>query len=145
MSRHAPPAAIAMAALALVAATAASIVSDRVAAAAPLPPSAAAVSSQTPPGTAEDDGLKPGEGRDTVRRLCTICHTTDLIVSAHMTRQAWNGTLTWMEETQGLVPLEPAEREEILDYLEKTQGPDEEADAASSPWASPLYRPNPIW
>lgn len=93
----------------------------------------------------DPDGLKPGEGRETVRAACTSCHTTEMIVAAHMTRRTWDTTLTWMEETQGLTKLEPAVRREILDYLESTQGPDEDEDGATSPWASPLYRPNPLW
>lgn len=93
----------------------------------------------------EADGLKPGEGREIVRAACTSCHTTEIIVAAHMTRRTWDTTLTWMEETQGLTKLEPAIRREILDYLESTQGLEEEEDVAGSPWASPLYRPNPLW
>ena len=38
-------------------------------------------------------------------------------------------------------------RRRILDYLEKTQRPaDRGLDTGKkSPWATPLYRPNPIW
>lgn len=90
--------------------------------------------------------LLPGDGRDLVLAACTGCHTTDLIVASHMSRKSWETTLTWMEETQGLKPLEPAVRKAILDYLEKTQGPESENEGhTSSPWASPRYRPNPIW
>ena len=90
--------------------------------------------------------LAPGEGRDLVLTACTGCHTTDLIVAARMSRRSWDTTLRWMEETQGLTTLEPAVREAILDYLEKTQGLSPEDDREnSSPWASPRYRPNPIW
>jgi hypothetical protein len=89
--------------------------------------------------------LAEGEGRDVVLAACTGCHTTDLIVSAHMSRKSWDTTLTWMEETQGLEPLEPDVRKTILDYLEKTQGLEGADDGASSPWAHPRYRPNPIW
>lgn len=90
--------------------------------------------------------LAEGEGRDVVLAACTGCHTTDLIVAAHMTRKSWDTTLTWMQETQGLKPLEPAVRKAILDYLEKTQGVEgADESATSSPWAHPRYRPNPIW
>lgn len=90
--------------------------------------------------------LAPGEGRDLVLSACTGCHTTELIVASHMTRKSWDSTLTWMEETQGLTRLEPAVRKAILDYLEKTQGlSGAEEGETSSPWASPRYRPNPIW
>lgn len=89
--------------------------------------------------------LKPGKGREIVAAACTLCHTAEIIVASHMSRKTWDTTINWMQETQGLVELEPDIRALILDYLEETQGLDEEADAGSSPWASPLYRPNPIW
>ncbi len=93
----------------------------------------------------ENSGLEPGEGRDIVWAACTSCHTAEIIVASHMSRKTWDTTLTWMEETQDLAKLEPDIRDLILDYLEQTQGLDEQEDSASSPWASPLYRPNPIW
>jgi hypothetical protein len=90
--------------------------------------------------------LAPGEGREIVLSACTGCHTAELIVASHMSRKSWETTLTWMEETQGLAPLEPAVRKAILDYLERTQGLfDAEENEDASPWASPRYRPNPIW
>jgi len=92
----------------------------------------------------ENSVLKPGEGRDIVWAACTSCHTAEIIVASHMSRKTWDTTLTWMEETQGLNQLEHDIRELVLDYLEQTQGLDEQEDA-SSPWASPLYRPNPLW
>ncbi len=98
--------------------------------------------------SAQDDDvpLKPGEGRETVVQICTFCHTAEIIVQSHMSRKTWETTLAWMEETQGLAPLDPDERAVILDYLEATQGVDlDESDGADSPWAYPLYRPNPLW
>jgi hypothetical protein len=92
-----------------------------------------------------DTILKPGPGRDIVTAACTQCHTAEIIVASHMSRKTWDTTLTWMQETQGLVELEPDIRALILDYLVLTQGFDDEADNRSSPWANPLYRPNPIW
>ena len=90
--------------------------------------------------------LAPGEGRELVLATCTGCHSTELIVASHMSRKTWDITLNWMEETQGLLPLEPGIRKAILDYLEKTQGLKAEQESQTSgPWASPRYRPNPIW
>ena len=96
-------------------------------------------------GQVESSALKPGEGRDVVWAACTQCHTADIILASHMSRKTWDTTITWMQETQGLVELEPDVRELILDYLEATQGLDEAEEGGSSPWASPLYRPNPLW
>jgi hypothetical protein len=90
--------------------------------------------------------LAPGDGRDLVLAACTGCHGTELIAASHMSRRTWDTTLTWMEETQGLSPLEPGLRKAILDYLETTQGLESEDESETSgPWASPRYRPNPIW
>ena len=50
---------------------------------------------------------------------------------------------TWMRRK--VSKLEPDIRELVLDYLEETQGLDEQEHGALSPWASPLYRPNPLW
>ena len=96
----------------------------------------------------QSDGaeLKPGKGRDIVAAACTQCHTAQNIVASHMSRKVWDTTITWMQDTQGLAELEPDVRAVILDYLVETQGLDSgDEDAASSPWAAPLYRPNPIW
>jgi hypothetical protein len=92
------------------------------------------------------DELAPGPGREIVASVCTTCHSASLIVSARMSRKTWDSAITWMQETQGLGPLESDVRKAILDYLEKTQGVGGElAPEASSPWAYPLYRPNPLW
>jgi hypothetical protein len=94
----------------------------------------------------QETPLKPGEGRETVAERCTVCHTAEIIVQSHMSRKTWETTLTWMEETQGLAPLEPEVRKVILDYLEVTQGVElDESDGTDSPWAYPSYRPNPLW
>jgi len=95
---------------------------------------------------AETSGLEPGNGREVVWAVCTQCHTAEIITASHMSRETWDTTITWMQETQGMGELEPDVRELILDYLEETQGLDEVEDAGGpSPWASPLYRPNPLW
>jgi mono/diheme cytochrome c family protein len=94
----------------------------------------------------QSSDLAPGEGRDLVQSACTGCHTAEIILASRMTRKNWDATLTWMEETQGLTRLEPSLRKAILDYLEETQGLEgAEEGETSSPWASPRYRPNPIW
>lgn len=94
---------------------------------------------------AESSGLEPGEGREVVWAVCTQCHTEEIILASHMSRETWDTTITWMQETQGMGDLEPDIRGLILDYLEETQGLEHEDGGGSSPWASPLYRPNPLW
>ena len=92
-----------------------------------------------------DATLAPGEHREIVEAVCTSCHTAQNILASRMTRESWDTTITWMQETQGLAELESDVRGRILDYLEKAQGLDGSVDDADSPWASPRYRPNPIW
>ncbi len=107
---------------------------------------------QVPSGAAGEDvvdGLRAGTGRDQVLENCVLCHSTSIILSNHMNRERWDETISLMQDVHDLWPLTPNDRGLILDYLESTQG--ESAvdahglDPRSSPWAQPLYRPNPIW
>ncbi len=110
------------------------------------PPPQAAPAAPAAPLIDESDvvmGLVQAPGRDKVLATCLACHSTALITQNRMTRERWDHTLTWMQETQGLWPIPPEDRALILDYLSLTQGID--APRADSPWAEPLYAPNPIW
>jgi hypothetical protein len=91
--------------------------------------------------------LKPGPGREHVQANCIPCHSTAIIAATHATRERWDELITTMQLRHGLWPLLPALRNQILDYLEATQPPSDPAlDAAKqTPWAEPLYRPNPLW
>jgi mono/diheme cytochrome c family protein len=91
-------------------------------------------------------GLKPGEGRDLVLTNCAPCHSTALVVSYRASRRGWDAIITQMQKEEGLWTFSAEDRNAILDYLEATQGPTDSAELAeTSPWAQPLYRPNPIW
>jgi hypothetical protein len=91
-------------------------------------------------------GLVAAPGRDQVLAHCVACHATALITQNHMSRERWDATLTWMQETQGLWEIPSPDRAAILDYLAATQGVGAGSGAAEdSPWAAPLYRPNPLW
>ena len=50
-------------------------------------------------------GLPPGDGVDLVLENCTACHSTEIIRENHMSRKAWDETITWMQEKQGLWEL----------------------------------------
>jgi hypothetical protein len=50
-----------------------------------------------------------------------------------------------MQQTQKLWALQPDVRGRILDYLAAAQGVEGSAIGEASPWAEPMYRPNPIW
>ena len=91
--------------------------------------------------------LKPGKGRELIQVNCIPCHSTAIIAATHATRERWDELITTMQQKHGLWPLVPATRNQILDYLSATQPPSDPAlDAAKqTPWAEPLYRPNPLW
>lgn len=92
---------------------------------------------------ADTVGLLPGPNVRLVQGHCTGCHSASLIRQNHMSRDRWDATITWMQDTQGLWPLSAEHRSAVLDYLEQVQGP--EQPETESPWAQPLYAPNPAW
>ena len=67
-------------------------------------------------------GLSPVFGVELVVKNCTVCHSADIILENHMSRKAWDKTITWMQKEQGLWELNKEVRKIILDYLSKTQG-----------------------
>ena len=67
-------------------------------------------------------GLAPVSGVELVVKNCTVCHSADIILENHMSRKAWDKTITWMQKEQGLWKLNKEVRKIILDYLSKTQG-----------------------
>jgi hypothetical protein len=107
----------------------------------------AAPPATTPPNVSAIQPLKPGKGRELVMANCMPCHSTAIIAATHATRERWDELITTMQQRHGLWPLLPAIRNQILDYLAATQPPSDPAlDAAKqTPWAEPLYRPNPLW
>ena len=84
-------------------------------------------------------GLPPGDGVDLVLENCTACHSTEIIRENHMSREAWDKTITWMQEKQGLWEL-GKDRKIILDYLSKAQG--EEKNKAGGREGNPMYEFN---
>ena len=112
----------------------------------PAHPQEAQTPAESPAAANHKKDLKPGNGRHLVLKHCTACHSTDLILSNHMSRRAWQQTLTLMQQQYGMRPLANPVAEAILDYLEKTQGASGRSNPAGNrPWAQPLYKPNPIW
>ena len=67
-------------------------------------------------------GLSPVSGVELVVKNCTVCHSADIILENHMSRKAWDKTITWMQKEQGLWELNKEVRKIILDYLSKAQG-----------------------
>lgn len=61
-------------------------------------------------------GLKDGEGLMTVVNNCTNCHSAKLVTQNRMTKDRWNTTIKWMQETQNLWEL-GRNQEVIVNYL----------------------------
>ncbi len=95
-------------------------------------------------------GLSPGAGIELVLENCTVCHSADIILQNHMSREAWDETITWMQEKQGLWKLDKGDRKIILDYLSKAQGrvahksSRETIRKKGNPMYEFDYRPNPL-
>ncbi len=63
-----------------------------------------------------ESGLIAGKDYKLVKSNCTYCHSGKLITQNRMTRDGWEGTIRWMQETQNLPELGDNE-EPILTYL----------------------------
>jgi len=97
-----------------------------------------------PPPPTPQDGLVEAEGVQWVRAHCTACHSPALVVQQGMSRERWQHTIEWMQETQNLWPIPDVQLNPLLDYLATNYG-EQSADTADLPWAAPRYRPNPLW
>ena len=100
-----------------------------------------------PQNTSAIQALKPGAGREHIQINCIPCHSTAIITATHATRARWDELITTMQQKHGLWPLVPTIRAQLLDYLAATQPPADPGLEAGkqTPWAGPLYRPNPLW
>jgi len=65
----------------------------------------------------EYEGLPAGKGRDEVYGYCGACHSVRLVTQQGLSRDAWNETLEWMVEEQGMGELDGETNKLILDYL----------------------------
>jgi hypothetical protein len=70
----------------------------------------------------DNKGLVDAPGRNLVVAHCSGCHSLKLIEQNRLDRKAWLSTIRWMQESQGLWPLGPAE-DTILDYLSEHYAP----------------------
>ncbi|UCH49426.1 MAG: cytochrome c family protein [Betaproteobacteria bacterium] len=63
-------------------------------------------------------GLPPGPGREDVFYRCKACHSLMIVKQQGLSRSAWDESLEWMVEEQGMTPIEDAAiRDRVLDYL----------------------------
>ena len=91
--------------------------------------------------------LKPGNGVELVQANCMPCHSTAIVAANHMSREGWSKTIDIMQQKNGMWPLPRKTRNQILDYLENAQRVKDKGleEGKQSPWATPLYQPNPLW
>ena len=92
-------------------------------------------------------GLKPGPGRELVLANCLPCHSTAVVAANHLQRERWSELVEQMQQKNGMRPIDAETRNKILDYLETAQRPEDAGLSVGkqTPWATPLYQPNPIW
>lgn len=68
--------------------------------------------------SAKWQGLPAGPGREDVFYRCKACHSLMIVKQQGLSRPAWDESLEWMVEEQGMPPIEDeSTRARILDYL----------------------------
>ena len=67
-------------------------------------------------------GFVNDEGMEVTIQNCTGCHSAQLVTQNRMSREGWEATIKWMQETQNLWDL-GANEELILTYLSKNYAP----------------------
>ena len=77
---------------------------------------------QIPTAEGPYSNLVEGNHKAVVERHCLGCHSAKLIVQNRMTKEKWNETITWMQETQGLWNL-GKDHHLVVDYLATNYGP----------------------
>jgi len=78
---------------------------------------------------------------ETVRAMCSSCHSPKLYTNYGATRETWAGLIDWMQAKQGLWMIPPKTENEILDYLAKNYPPREANRRRNLP--AHLRPPNP--
>ncbi len=73
---------------------------------------------------AEFEGLPPGEGREDVFYTCQACHSLKTVQQQRLSREAWDETLMWMIDEQGMEQPELDEYDRLLEYLGTYLAPD---------------------
>jgi len=69
--------------------------------------------------------LPPGEGRETVMRVCTACHDIEAVPRLHYSREGWANLVSSMKDMGA--DATDAELAQIVNYLAKNFGKVQEA------------------
>ena len=88
------------------------------------------------PGTETPESLPDGPGREETFYACTACHNFKLVAAQGLNRAQWDDSLTWMTNRHNMADIQGADRELILDYLEKHFPP--KAPARAGGWRNPF-------
>ena len=75
------------------------------------------------PGEEKPEDLPAGPGREETFYACTACHNFKLVAAQGMSRTQWDESLTWMTTRHNMADIQGADRDAILDYLEKSFPP----------------------
>lgn len=98
-------------------------------------------SPEEPPEIDPVSGMKIDTHWQTVRAMCSSCHSPKLFTTYGGTRETWLGLIRWMQKKQGLWELPPAIEDQILTYLAKNYPPGEASRRRNIPVH--LRPPNP--
>ena len=71
-----------------------------------------------------ESGLIIDSGVKVVKKQCSVCHSTQLIIQNKANYQGWLATLRWMQEKQGMQSLSQQTEALILNYLAKNYAPE---------------------
>ena len=64
------------------------------------------------------ESLPEGTGKNALTVRCTSCHNLEPVFeSSNSTHEQWENTILWMQKMQGMPPLEPQEKSDIIEYL----------------------------
>ena len=73
--------------------------------------------------TIVQSGFINDEGVSQVIQNCTQCHSSKLVTQNKMSKEGWENTISWMQETQNLWDLGDKQAM-IVAYLAKNYGPE---------------------
>ncbi len=82
--------------------------------------------------------LVDAEGKIMVQAHCQACHSLQLVTAQRGDREFWLDTIRWMQATQKLWPIPPAQEAQILDYLAEHYN---ESEWGRRPHLSPALMP----
>ncbi len=68
-------------------------------------------------------GLPEAKGREKTFYTCNACHSMAIVKQQHLSMSAWDETLEWMVEEQGMDELNEEDKATILQYLTDHYGP----------------------